>query len=98
MNPQDEVDFDKWYREEHLEMLSKIPGYRRSLRFELGPKMELTEPEVGKYMGIHEMDNWDGMTSEAAVAANTTPWTTKHIQESKPFVVRGWKLIHSQGF
>ncbi|KAJ9654157.1 hypothetical protein H2198_006776 [Neophaeococcomyces mojaviensis] len=37
MHPQDASDFDEWYRKEHLDLLSKIPGYRRCLRYKLGP-------------------------------------------------------------
>ncbi|KAH6673042.1 hypothetical protein B0J14DRAFT_701007 [Halenospora varia] len=30
-----EKDFDDWYRQEHLEELSKVPGYLRTTRFKL---------------------------------------------------------------
>ena len=90
MNPGDEEDFEKWYREEHLDMLSKLPGYRRSLRFKLGPDTPLTKESTQPYLAIHEVDNCDkAFSSKEAEAANTTPWTVKHIEESKPFIARG---------
>jgi hypothetical protein len=45
MNPEDPDDFEKWYREEHLELLSKLPGYQRSLRYKIGPRTPLTQGE-----------------------------------------------------
>jgi hypothetical protein len=55
MNPTNEADFEKWYREEHLEMLSKLPGYRRSLRYKIGPQNPLTQGETQPYLAIHEV-------------------------------------------
>ncbi|KIW26512.1 hypothetical protein, variant [Cladophialophora immunda] len=98
MDPVDEPDFDKWYREEHLDMLHKLPGYRRSSRYVIGPKMALTEGDPPKYLAIHEMNDLRGFIGKEADAANDTPWTVKHIKDSKTFIVRGWQLIYSQGF
>ncbi|OAL34514.1 hypothetical protein AYO20_06144 [Fonsecaea nubica] len=98
MHPVDEPDFDKWYREEHLDMLHKLPGYRRSSRYVIGPKTALTKDEPPKYLAIHEMDSLQGFVGKEADAANTTPWTVKHIKDSKVFIPRGWELITSRGY
>jgi hypothetical protein len=98
MDPVDEVDFDKWYREEHLDMLAAMPGYRRTLRYVLGPKAPLTRGEPAKFLAVHEMDELKGLGSEAGQAANQTPWTVRHVKESKVFVVRAWELVYSLGF
>lgn len=55
MNPSDEEDFEKWYREEHLNLLAKIPGYRRSLRYKIGPRTPLTQGETQPYLAVHEV-------------------------------------------
>ena len=90
MNPQDPEDFEKWYREEHLDLLSKLPGYRRSLRYKIGPKTPLTRDESPPpYLAIHEVESVDAFGSKEAEAANSTPWTAKHIKESVPFIARG---------
>ena len=98
MDPTDEADFEKWYREEHLDMLHKLPGYRRSSRYVIGPRTSLTHGEPPKYLAIHEIDDLRGFDGKEAEAANTTPWTVKHIETSKVFIPRGWELVHSQGF
>ncbi|KAK5064437.1 hypothetical protein LTR84_000270 [Exophiala bonariae] len=99
MEPVDEADLDKWYQEEHLEMLSKMPGYRRSSRYVLGPKTPITLGEPGRFLALHELDDLHAASfSEESAAANTTPWSVKHIQGSKVFIARGWELLHSEGF
>ncbi len=98
MDPTDKADLDKWYRREHLDMLHKLPGYRRSLRYIIGPKAPLTEGEPPKYLAVHELDTLAGLDSQEAKAANSTPWTVKSIKESKVFIPRRWKLVYSQGF
>ncbi|KAK3723300.1 hypothetical protein LTR37_002023 [Vermiconidia calcicola] len=98
MNPEDVEDFEKWYREEHLEMLSKLPGYRRSLRYRIGPDTPLTKSETQPYLAIHEIDDVSAFGGKEAEAANTTPWTVKHIEQSKPFIARAFKKIMEQGY
>lgn len=81
------------YREEHLELVSKIPGYRRSLRYKLSPvQTPLTKgdgaEEVQPYLAIHEVDNVAAFGGKEAEAASTTAWTEKHVKESHPFIAR----------
>lgn len=100
MYPENPEDFDKWYREEHLDLFSKLPGYRRSLRYRIGPKTPLTkDDDPPSYLAIHEVDNLEtALTSKEAAASFSTPWTQKQLTGSKVFVSRGWKLVHSEGF
>ena len=76
-----------------MELLSKLPGYRRSLRYKLSPvQTPLTKgegpEEVQPYLAIHEIDDVAAFGSKEAEEANTTPWTKKHIEESHPFIAR----------
>lgn len=78
-------------------MLSKLPGYRRSLRYKIGPKTPLTRDDSPPpYLAIHEIDSVDAFGSKEAEAANTTPGSKKHIEESKPFIARGKCVISSR--
>ena len=96
MNAKDDADFHKWYKDEHLEMLAAIPGYRRSSRYVLnGSPLKITEP--AKFLAIHELENLDGLTSEQAKAANETEWTVRMIKESDIFVLRLWKMMAREG-
>jgi hypothetical protein len=101
MHPQDEVDFERWYREEHLDMLHKVPGHRRSLRYVLGPKVpdlgDLTE--APKFLAVHEYDSLDAQKgSPEATAARHTPWAEKHISDSTMNAFRMFELLKPAGF
>jgi len=97
MNALNEDDFHAWYHKEHLDLLSKVPGYRKSSRYVIGPDTPLTLGEPAKFLAIHELDHLDGLAGPEAKAANETEWTTRMISESKPFVVRMWRLVHGEG-
>lgn len=100
MYPEDPADFDKWYREEHLDMMAKVPGFIRALRYKLGPRAPLTKGEdPPTYLAIYEVD--DAMAfigHEGSAAAGATEWSKTHMAGSKAFVVRGWKRMYDEGF
>ncbi|KAF2169027.1 hypothetical protein M409DRAFT_21038 [Zasmidium cellare ATCC 36951] len=100
MHPPNPSDFDKWYREEHLAMMSKVPGFIRALRYKLGPKAPLTKDEdPPTYLAIYEVDDVKAyLAHEAAVAAGGTEWSKRHMKESRAFVARGWVRVCAEGF
>ncbi|KAF2786211.1 hypothetical protein K505DRAFT_422566 [Melanomma pulvis-pyrius CBS 109.77] len=76
-----DADFDAWYRQEHLHLLSKCPGYRRSRRFKVVnatvlDKFERREPEVPQYLALHEFDGED-FPMEALGGTAGTEWAKK---------------------
>ena len=98
MNTSDPEDFEKWYREEHLPLIAKLPGYHRSLRCKIGPDTPLTKTPAPKYLAIHFLEDISAFGGEEGEAATTPPWTKKHIKAIKPFKARGWKLIKAEGY
>ncbi|KAF1988012.1 hypothetical protein K402DRAFT_374621 [Aulographum hederae CBS 113979] len=98
MSPFDEEDFNSWYKEEHLDLLAKVPGYRRTLRFKHtvpNEKMNLTTPP--SYLAIHELDSTEHLGGKEIKASMATDWSKKIMEDSTVFVGRVWKLIGSQG-
>lgn len=90
MSPTNAQDFDDWYRSEHLTLLSKIPGYRRSLRYKLGPATPLTRGEPPTYLAIHEVEDVQkSFGSEEARKANETEWTKRVIEDCGGLEARG---------
>lgn len=62
---------DKWYREEHIEMLSKVPGWLRTRRFvtsSIDPKAPV------EYLALHEYKPKNGLGGPEFKAATSTPW------------------------
>ena len=99
IHPTNLEDFEAWYREEHLNLLAKMPGYRRSLRYRLGPCTLLTSKDgVPPYLAVHEFDDLNEAFKSKEAAAANTPWTKKQHNDSKAFIVRGWKRLHQEGY
>jgi hypothetical protein len=99
MYPSDEADYDKWYREEHLDMMAKLSGYRRTLRYKLGPKTALTkDADPPTYLALHEFDGFDALGTPEYAATIESEWTKKNVAASRVLIVRMWKKVHAQGF
>ncbi|KAF4622830.1 hypothetical protein G7Y89_g14198 [Cudoniella acicularis] len=65
---------DKWYREEHIEMLSKVPGWLRTRRF-VTSSIDTTAPV--EYLALHEYASKNGLEGPEFKAATTTPWNNE---------------------
>jgi uncharacterized protein (TIGR02118 family) len=95
MQPRDEADFDRWYREEHIPLFSKVSGYHRSSRYRWQRKENFNRREIpAAYLAVHEVDDVvQSLASEEATKANTTAWTAKQSKESEKTVARAWKKV-----
>jgi len=78
-----------WYEEEHLEHISRIPGWRRSRRFEL---VESTDQKPGyvELFAVHDFDQSNGLGGLEHEQARSTPWRSRilpiiHRRDSKVF-------------
>ena len=100
-----EDEFNRWYDEEHIPMLAKVPQWVRSRRFvlqftrALGAEKALVdkygEGKVAKYLAIHEYaDAHAGDTGEFKAALNT-PWAKAILGKVSRFERRIWKLSKS---
>lgn len=80
LNPgkENEKQLEKWYNEEHVPMLSKVPGWLRTRRF-------VTSSVEGKeeieYLALHEYTPRNGLGGEEFRAATSTPWNNKIMTE-----------------
>ncbi|KAG7285622.1 hypothetical protein NEMBOFW57_010251 [Staphylotrichum longicolle] len=63
----------KWYKEEHIPMLSKIPGWLRSRVFRTPSVIEGAASEV-KIVTLHEYAKENGLEGPEHKAAMSTPW------------------------
>ncbi|KAJ3744178.1 hypothetical protein DFH05DRAFT_1615961 [Lentinula detonsa] len=73
-----EAEFNKWYEEEHIPMISKTPGWLRSRRYILSNSAVRgsIDPEVTvcKYIAIHDFSTGGYMDTPEMKAAIGTPW------------------------
>ncbi|KZT74994.1 hypothetical protein DAEQUDRAFT_720200 [Daedalea quercina L-15889] len=84
--PEYEDEFNKWYDEEHIPMLSKAPGWVRTRRFvlkdwgQMGVEGQKQQKEPPKYLALHEWQSKDVFHSAEYKAAMSTPWRDKVMQ------------------
>lgn len=89
----DEEDFNKWYNEEHIPMVAKMPGYYYGLRYENTAAEATKAKRMSQYLTIHGVEDLNGFASPEARASGDTVWTKKHVGQMKGLRMRGWKLI-----
>ncbi|KAJ7672060.1 hypothetical protein B0H17DRAFT_1084302 [Mycena rosella] len=79
MTPNDSAEetFNDWYKEEHIPMLSAVPGWRSSRRFRL--LSASTSPP--RYLALHEWQTCDAFGTPEFKAATNTPWRTRVVVE-----------------
>ncbi|OAX79962.1 hypothetical protein ACJ72_05714 [Emergomyces africanus] len=71
LHPGKEEEFNRWYREEHLPLLSKVPGWLRTRRF----VSSAIEPTANReYLSLHEYVSLDGPSGPEFKSMNATPW------------------------
>ncbi|KIX92798.1 uncharacterized protein Z520_11461 [Fonsecaea multimorphosa CBS 102226] len=93
MEPADDDDYNTFYRDEHLYMLSRVPGYRRSQRYQLVSSDNISLPAVPRFMAVHEFETLDHLDGPELREADASPNTHRVIGNSKATSVRGFKLV-----
>ena len=96
--PADDHDYHKFYEEEHLGLLHKVPGYRRSQRYELINVLQSDLKDVPRFMVIHEFEHLDALDGPELKHADASPNTHRVFGTAKAVNVRGFKSVYSQGY
>jgi hypothetical protein len=98
VEPADEDDYNKFYHEEHLGMLSKVPGYRRSQRYQLISTRENAPKNVPKFMAVHEFEHLNALDGPELREADASPNTIRVFGNAKMVNIRGFKLVKGWGY
>lgn len=83
--PEKEEDFNRWYEEEHIPLLSKVPGWLRGRRFVLKESqrfegdVQVTGKPAPKYLHVIEWEHLEGRESEEYKHATSTPWRERVV-------------------
>ncbi|KAF2113838.1 hypothetical protein BDV96DRAFT_648077 [Lophiotrema nucula] len=86
ITPADPEDMDVWYCEEHLAMLSEIPGYQCTLHYRIGRETGLNKSEPENFLALHAFESIEkARESKEYGACWTTAWTKKQLSECKAF-------------
>jgi pimeloyl-ACP methyl ester carboxylesterase len=93
MDPKDVEEFDRWYDEEHTDLLSKVKGWHRTRRFMLvdgkGPKA----PQV-ECLALHDYDADNGLGGPDHQRAIETPWRNRIVKMVTGRVRRTYSFYH----
>ncbi|KAA8643731.1 putative alpha/beta hydrolase [Aspergillus tanneri] len=73
-----EDDLNRWYREEHIPMLSRVPGWRRSRRF-VTATIDPNAPR--EFLALHEYSPSNGLGGPEHKATMATPWHDRLMSE-----------------
>ncbi|RAL15839.1 putative alpha/beta hydrolase [Aspergillus homomorphus CBS 101889] len=74
-----EEDYNRWYTEEHIPMLSRVPGWRCSRRF-VTAAIDPNAPR--EYLTLHEYKAANGLGGPEHKAAMDTPWRTRIVNDT----------------
>lgn len=74
--PEAEKEYFKWYQEEHIPMLSKVPGWLRTRFFRTSYLENATELTV---LALHDYNHANGLGGPEHKAAMSTPWRDEVI-------------------
>lgn len=74
-----EDELRRWYEDEHVPMLMKVPGWRRSRRFQTSYlDLESGHAKQKEFLALHEFAPENGLNGSPEItAATTTPWCDK---------------------
>lgn len=73
-----EEELKKWYEEEHVPMLQKVPGWRRTRRFETSYlDLESGHRKDKEFLALHEYAPENGLGGPEFQAAISTEWCNK---------------------
>ncbi|KAJ6493561.1 hypothetical protein C8R47DRAFT_1118743 [Mycena vitilis] len=79
--PEGEDDLNKWYDEEHMDLLSKIPGWKQGRRYKLVDYCQqgemMVDKPVSKYLAIHEFTENNFLESPEFKHATSTEWRSR---------------------
>ncbi|KAJ4367840.1 hypothetical protein N0V86_009677 [Didymella sp. IMI 355093] len=73
-----EEELKRWYEQEHVPLLQKVPGWRRTRRFVTSYLDIQAKPETQReFLALHEYAPDNGLGGAEFIAATTTPWCDK---------------------
>lgn len=94
INESDLAEFNKWYEEEHTDMMAKVPGWIRTRRFKMVVGGISGMPPSGQVecLAVHDFQAKNGLNGPEHQAAMDTPWR-KQIMETVQ-----WKESRTWGY
>ncbi|KAF4620387.1 hypothetical protein D9613_000960 [Agrocybe pediades] len=77
--PEDEDDFNQWYAEEHVPLLSSVPGWIYSRRYRLIQSSSFEAKVPPNYLAVHAWESEESFLSDEYKQAVSTPWRNRVV-------------------
>jgi len=92
VNESDLDDFNKWYEEEHIGMLMKVPGWLCTRRFQMvvGGLKGMPPPGQVECLAVHDYEAKNGLGGPEHQAARETPWRNRIFEKLVSNERRTW--------
>lgn len=89
--------FHNWYEQEHIDMLTKIPGWIRTRRFKMLVGGINGMPPSGQVecLAVHDFEEKNGLEGPEHQAARSTPWGKEIKQKYLWRDYRMWSHYHT---
>jgi len=87
-------EFNSWFEDEHIPMISKIPGWLRSRRFIVSPTEGQTKHD---YLALHEYTSAASLKSTEMAAVKDDPKTKEMMKHVGNTERRVWKRYYTFG-
>ncbi|KAI8978278.1 hypothetical protein BD414DRAFT_495083 [Trametes punicea] len=102
IKPELEDELNRWYTDEHIPLLEKVPGWRRSRRFVLKDAGPAKGTDAGtvlgrppKYLAVHEWDSLASFETNEFRYATSTPWRMKMFEAADTWDGRQWEVMRT---
>ena len=95
--PIDVDDYNTFYSGEHLHMLSRVPGYRRSQRYEFVTADTEAALEAPQFMAVHEWDHLNSLDGPKLREADASENTIRVIGGALKVNIRGFENLKVYG-
>ncbi|KAI1791179.1 hypothetical protein LXA43DRAFT_889517 [Ganoderma leucocontextum] len=104
VRPELEDDLNRWYREEHIPLLAKVPGWRRSRRYVLrdgglasgtGAEELRAKRRPPKYLAVHEWESPESYETAEFKHATSTPWRMRLFEGAEVWDRRLFRAIRT---
>ncbi|MCJ1431801.1 hypothetical protein MMC27_001156 [Xylographa pallens] len=91
VHPDKRQELQSWYTDEHIPLLAKIPGWRRTRLFQTAAVERAPEIE---YLAVHEYSPTNGLGGPEWKASVSTPWYESIMSSAVTHVVRRTYTLH----
>ncbi|MCJ1415031.1 hypothetical protein MMC32_001361 [Xylographa parallela] len=91
VHPHKRQELQRWYADEHIPLLAKIPGWRRTRLFQTAA---VERAPATEYLAVHEYSPANGLGGPEWTASVSTPWYASIMRDAVTHVAPRTYTLH----